>query len=168
SPVLVNCSLENLTKPKPLLLGTNMVIGNVRFLDAVALHYSIGMRTMVAISRTEGAAARGALVQVEYVEPGSTFSFKLIGYNLPSYVIGYIVNIMKYIHDGLTQVGGHKSRGFGLVKFSKLKFTSTGDNKIGDEDVKVDLNSVEGDQFFELRKPYIEVFQNAKIQYPEK
>ncbi|TRM78989.1 CRISPR-associated RAMP protein [Sulfolobus sp. B5] len=167
----INEALEMFWKKTCLnckLFGTNMVIGNVRFLDSVALNYSIGMRTMVAISRTEGAAARGALVQVEYVEPGSTFSFKLIGYNLPSYVIGYIVNIMKYIHDGLTQVGGHKSRGFGLVKFSKLKFTSTGDNKIGDEDVKVDLNSVEGDQFFELMKPYIEVFQNAKIQYSEK
>jgi len=152
------------------LFGTMGVVGNLRFLDSVAINYTLGVRTMVAISRTEGAAARGALVQVEYVEPGSTFTFKLIGYNLPSYAIGYIVSIIKTINDGLTQVGGHKSRGFGFVKFSKLKFTNIGENKVGEEDVKVDLNSAEGDgdKFFELMKPFMEVFQNAKIPYPEK
>jgi CRISPR-associated RAMP protein (TIGR02581 family) len=152
------------------LFGTKTVIGNLRFLDSVAKNYTLGMRTMVAISRTEGAAANQALVQVEYVEPSSTFTFKLIGYNLPSYAIGYIISIVKTINDGLTQVGGHKSRGFGFVKFSNLKFTNIGENKIGEEDVKVDLNSVEGegDKFFESMKPFIEVFQNAKIPYPGK
>lgn len=151
------------------LFGTMYVMAAVKFMDSRAIDFKLGMRTMVAISRTEGAAAGGALVQVEYVEPGSKFTFKVIGNNLPSYVIGYLLTIMKNIHDGYTQIGGHKSRGFGFVKFSRLTLIDKGEKKIGDEDVKVDLGEKvegEGDKFFEQVKPFMEAFNNAKIPYP--
>ncbi|WP_338602841.1 CRISPR-associated RAMP protein Csx7 [Sulfolobus tengchongensis] len=153
------------------LFGTMSVVGIVRFLDSIPITYSIGIRTMVAISRTEGAAASKALVQVEYVEPGSKFTFRLIGNNLPNYAIGYLLTIMNSIHSGMTQVGGHKSRGFGFVKFERLKFTDIGVKKVGDEDIEVkDMNGTEGDgdKFFEAMKPFMEAFNNAKIPYPEK
>ena len=151
------------------LFGTMSVIGAVRFLDSRALDFKLGVRTMVAISRTEGAAARGALVQVEYVEPGSRFTFKLIGTNLPNYAIGYLITIMKSIHDGFTQIGGHKSRGFGFVKFVQLTFRDEGERKIGSEDLAVKAPAevkADGDKFFEEMKPFMEVFNSAKIPYP--
>ncbi|BFH74744.1 CRISPR-associated RAMP protein Csx7 [Sulfurisphaera javensis] len=152
------------------LFGTMSVLGNLRFFDSTPINATLGIRTMIAISRTEGAVASHALVTVEFVEPGSTFNFKLLGYNLPNYAIGYLVSIMKMIHDGYVQVGGHKSRGFGFVKFKELSFTSTGKSKIGDEDVEVNLNSVKekGDAFFEKMKPYIEAFEHVKLDYPKK
>lgn len=153
------------------VFGTMSVIGSVKFLDSIPINYRISTRTMVAISRTEGAAARRALVQVEYVEPNSKFTFKLIGTNLPNYVIGYLVTIMNYIHDGLTQIGGHKSRGFGFVKFDTLSFKDTGANKIGDEDISVNVSKIEnvkGDEFFTKMKPFMEAFEHVQIPYPKK
>ncbi|BCU70132.1 CRISPR-associated RAMP protein Csx7 [Stygiolobus caldivivus] len=151
------------------VFGTMSVIGAVKFLDSRAIDFKLGTRTMVAISRTEGAAARGALVQVEFVEPGSKFTFKFIGTNLPNYTIGYLLTIMKTIHDGVTQIGGHKSRGFGFVKFGELRLLDLGEKKIGDEDVKVsapDEIKGEGDKFFEQVKPFVEAFNGAKVPYP--
>ena len=154
------------------LFGAMSVMSNVKFLDSLPITYSLNTRSMVAISRTEGAAARGALVTVEYVEPMSKFTFKLIGTNLPNYAIGYLVTIMKNIHDGLVQIGGHKSRGFGFVKFGNLKFLDDGkERKIGDEDLPVNVSNViegEGDKFFEKMKPFMEVFDSVKIPYPKK
>lgn len=151
------------------LFGTMSVIGAVKFLESRAIEFKLGTRTMVAISRTEGAAARGALVQVEFVEPGSKFTFKIIGNNLPNYAIGYLLTIMKNIHDGFVQIGGHKSRGFGLVKFVNLRFLDKGEKKIGDEDIPVSMQDEikeDGDKFFEKMKPFMEAFNNAKIPYP--
>ncbi|QGA53987.1 CRISPR-associated RAMP protein [Sulfolobus sp. E5-1-F] len=154
------------------VFGTKSVIGAVRFLDSLPISYSLNTRSMIAISRTEGAVARRALVTVEYVDVGSKFNFKMMGYNLPNYAIGYLVTIMKNIHDGFTQVGGHKSRGFGFVKFNIVKFTDLGEKRIGDEDVEVkgigDLVEGNGDEFFVKMKPFMEAFNNAKIPYPKK
>ncbi|ACP37676.1 type III CRISPR-associated RAMP protein Csx7 [Saccharolobus islandicus] len=154
------------------VFGTMSVIGAVRFLDSLPISYSLNTRSMIAISRSEGAVAKKALVTVEYVEMGSKFSFKMIGYNLPNYAIGYLVTIMKNIHDGFTQVGGHKSRGFGFVRFGKVKFTDVGEKKIGDEDIAIkDMSGLEeedGNKFFEKMKPFMEVFNSAKIPYPKK
>ncbi|AWR96116.1 CRISPR-associated RAMP protein [Acidianus sulfidivorans JP7] len=158
------------------IFGTMSVIGAVRFLDSLPINYSLNTRSMIAISRTEGAVARKALVTVEYVDVGSKFNFKMIGYNLPNYAIGYLFTIMKNIHDGFTQVGGHKSRGFGFVKFSEVSFTDFFTNpkeekkKIGDDDVEVkDISNFKenGDKFFERIKPFMEAFNNAKVQYPK-
>ena len=151
------------------LFGSMSVIGAVKFLDSKAIEFKLGTRTMIAISRTEGAVARGALVQVEFVEPGSKFTFKIMGNNLPNYAIGYSLTIMKNIHDGFVQIGGHKSRGFGFIRFVNLRFSDKGEKKIGDEDVSVstqDEIKEEGDKFFEKIKPFMEAFNNAKIPYP--
>jgi CRISPR-associated RAMP protein (TIGR02581 family) len=151
------------------LFGSMSVIGAVKFLDSKAIEFKLGTRTMIAISRTEGAVARGALVQVEFVEPGSKFTFKIMGNNLPNYAIGYLLTIMKNIHDGFVQIGGHKSRGFGFIRFVNLRFSDKGEKKIGDEDVSVstqDEIKEEGDKFFEKMKPFMEAFNNAKIPYP--
>ena len=151
------------------LFGSMSVIGAVKFWDSKAIEFKLGTRTMIAISRTEGAVARGALVQVEFVEPGSKFTFKIMGNNLPNYAIGYLLTIMKNIHDGFVQIGGHKSRGFGFIRFVNLRFSDKGEKKIGDEDVSVstqDEIKEEGDKFFEKIKPFMEAFNNAKIPYP--
>ncbi|ARM74574.1 CRISPR-associated RAMP protein Csx7 [Acidianus manzaensis] len=152
------------------LFGTMSVIGSVRFLDSVSSSYTLGVRTMVAISREDGAAARRALLTVEFVEPGSVFPFKLIGYNLPNYAIGYLIKIMKNINDEYVQLGGLKTRGFGFVRFENLSFTSQGDNKIGDEDKPVEITHVKEkdfNNFFEQMKKFVEAFESVSIPYPK-
>ncbi len=128
---------------------------------------------MIAISRdTGGAVTRSALATTEYVEPGSIFPFLLIGNNLPNYAIGYIIKIMRYINDGLVQIGGNKSRGgFGFITFSKLslEISDYKDGKLKaiddlDKEITIDLpKDSEGKDFFVKTKPLEEVFNNAKI-----
>jgi len=156
------------------VFGTMSVIGAVSFLDSYPVSpndYSLGMRTMIAISRKEGAVAGKALVQIEYVNPGSTFTFKFRGVNLPNYVIGYLTLVMEDIHQGLVQIGGHKSRGFGQVRFKRLKLTNSGATKVGEEDVDVTFKygeEMNGDSFLKEAQVFVEAFKNVKIQYPKK
>jgi len=86
--------------------------------DAFAIEgtYAVGMRTCVAIDRRRGAAARGRLFNIEYVQPGSLFSFSLCGKNLPNYAIGLLAVIIDYINQGWVKIGGCTSRGFGRVR----------------------------------------------------
>jgi CRISPR/Cas system CSM-associated protein Csm3 (group 7 of RAMP superfamily) len=55
------------------------------------------------------------------VEPGSVFNFKVEVMNPTNYVLGYILSVMDQIQRGNVQVGGNKSRGFGVVKFKDVK-----------------------------------------------
>ena len=70
----------------------------------------------IAVDRRTGAAARGALFEVEYVKPGTAFSFTLTCKNLPNYAVGLIFSTLREINEGRVLIGGFKSRGFGRVK----------------------------------------------------
>ncbi len=163
------------------IFGAPSLYSAISIFDSVATKYTIGYRPMIAISRDTGAVTKSALVTTEYVEPGSIFPFKLIGNNLPNYAIGYIIKIMRYINDGLVQVGGNKSRGFGFVTFSKLSLEVTDyevkpNDKEGklealdeiDKEVSIELpKDVKGKEFFEKTKPLEEVFNHARILFPQ-
>ena len=83
--------------------------------------FSLGTRTMVAIDRRSGAAARRALFTVEYIEPGTRFSFYMRASNLPNYALGLLAENLLDLDRGVLRVGGLKSRGFGKVEFRELK-----------------------------------------------
>lgn len=105
-----------------LIFGSSGLSSHVHFNDSFPVgEYSIGYRRCVAIDRRTGAAHPRALYSVEYVEPGARFNFRMIIENLPNYALGLLANVLTEIQNGLVKVGGHKSRGFGTIKFSGLK-----------------------------------------------
>jgi CRISPR-associated RAMP protein (TIGR02581 family) len=106
------------------VFGAPHLRASVSFFDSypkTPTSYEIGKRPMIAINRETGSVSGGALVTMDYVEPDSVFTFRINMINPTNYVIGYILSIMKEIDQGFTQVGGNKSRGFGVVKFQNLK-----------------------------------------------
>ena len=105
-----------------LIFGSPSIHSHVMFSDSfVEGEYSLGYRTCVAIDRRTGAAYRGALFTVEYVEPGCMFNFELRAENLPNYALGLLAFIIDLIGLGIVRVGGLKSRGFGKVHFEDLR-----------------------------------------------
>jgi CRISPR-associated RAMP protein (TIGR02581 family) len=105
-----------------LIFGSIALHSHVTFYDSVPVgEYRLGYRTGIAIDRRTGAARRGALYTVEYVEPGARFSFRFEAINLPNYAVGLLAQVIMDIDSGFVKVGGLKSRGFGAVKFLDLK-----------------------------------------------
>ena len=105
-----------------LIFGSPSLASHVYFGESYPLDgYALGYRTCVAISRRTGAAYRGMLFTVEYVEPGCKWSFRLVAENLPNYALGLLAEVIEHISSGLVKVGGLKSRGFGRVHFEDLK-----------------------------------------------
>ncbi|RLF03094.1 MAG: CRISPR-associated RAMP protein [Thermoprotei archaeon] len=84
----------------------------------------VGIRAGIAIDRRTGAAYPRAYYQVEYVEPGTRFRFRVRATNLPNYALGLIAKALRMIHEGWVRIGGFKSRGFGRVHFEDLVFRS--------------------------------------------
>jgi len=105
-----------------LIFGSSGFSSHIRFYDSYPIgSYKIGYRTMVAIDRRTGAARKGALFTVEYVEPGAEFSFKADFINLPNYAIGAVAEALLDMDMGLLKIGGLKTRGFGWVKIKDLQ-----------------------------------------------
>ena len=103
------------------IFGAPSYGAHVYFVDAyVTGEYTINTRTGIAIDRRTGAAFRGALYTVEYVEPGSTFRLGIHTTNLPNYVLGMFAKIMKMVDRGEVRVGGFKTRGFGELKLKSV------------------------------------------------
>ncbi len=155
------------------IFGGPSLYSAVSILDSVAEKFNIEYRAMIAISRKTGAVTGRALATVEYVEPGSIFPFMLIGNNLPNYALGYIIKIMRYINEGMVQVGGNKSRGFGFVKFHNLTLEvsdySGGKLKALDEmdkEVEIELPK-NSEDFFVNTKKLEGCFDNVEITFPK-
>ncbi len=105
-----------------LVFGTPSILSHIVFHDSMPIEEPIlGYRTMVAISRRTGAASPRALYAVEYIEPGSRFTFTMEAINLPNYVIGLLMTIIEHLNLGLVKVGGMKTRGFGKIHFEDIK-----------------------------------------------
>ena len=110
------------------IFGAPGYIGKVFFEDAYPIDdngdimsFRLGTRTGIAIDRRTGAAARGALYTVEYVEPGARFKFRILCKNLPNYALGLLASAMRMVHEGEVKLGGFKTRGFGRVAIEDLK-----------------------------------------------
>jgi len=132
------------------IFGNTRLASHVRVFDARPLNGkmdNIGSRTFTAINRILGVVNSGSLFDMEYVEPGSKFRFKMIIDNID--LLGddpradpllYVLCIM--INVGF-QVGGRKSIGFGHIKLEKGSFSvkkfSVKDGKLVLEDVTADV-----------------------------
>lgn len=107
-----------------LMFGSPSLHSHVTFSDSTPIsRYLIGYRTCVAINRRTGAAHRGALFTVEYVEPGCKFGFGLRAENLPNYALGLLASVIELINAGVVRVGGLKSRGFGRMRIENLRLS---------------------------------------------
>ncbi|MEM4270334.1 MAG: CRISPR-associated RAMP protein Csx7 [Candidatus Caldarchaeum sp.] len=140
----------------------------------------LGIRTGVAISRKTGAVAFGPY-QVEYVEPGSRFSFALTLRNIPNYALGLIAHVLNMVESGEVRIGGFKTRGFGKVTIENIRFRN---REVGGTssvlrsleegvDQEVDISSLvvqkngwavsEGSKCLQLMDRLMEVWDNAKL-----
>jgi CRISPR-associated RAMP protein (TIGR02581 family) len=115
------------------VFGAPSFTGHVEFRDAYPigekgepLEAPTGVRTGIAINRRTGAVHRGALYQVEYVEPGARFKFSMYATNLPNYALGLLAKVFRMMNDGWVKVGGFKTRGFGEVRIEGLTFMARG------------------------------------------
>ncbi len=109
------------------MFGAPSYMANVAVDDSYPLEsgdgsylYSLGVKPGIAIDRRSGAVRRGAFYQVEFVEPGSVFSFRLTARNLPNYLLGLLAWALLDLSEGMVRIGGFKSRGFGRVELSDL------------------------------------------------
>ncbi len=165
------------------LFGTMGVRSQLVFKDSVLRDARTNVRTIIAISRTEGAAAESAFATVEYVEPGARIPLEILGTNLPNYALGYLILILRELHTGGTQVGGFKSRGFGFVRIESIEMRVEGgvreeggrvvleriDEDPADREVSVEkalFSRLSAEKFFEYARPLVEVFEHAEIKYP--
>jgi CRISPR-associated RAMP protein (TIGR02581 family) len=104
------------------IFGSQGYSSKVLFSDSYPLEsFSIGRKPGIAIDRRSGSVKSGALYNVDFVEPGSAFSFRLIARNLPNYALGLIAKVIEDINSGFIKVGGFKTRGFGRVSL-KLNY----------------------------------------------
>jgi len=107
------------------IYGSPTFQSHVRVLDARPIRVSVGTKYGVAIGRRRGTVEVGPF-QLEYVSPGSVFSFRLETFNLPNYALGLLVAGLKEFQSGRARLGGFKSRGFGRVSFSEWRITVAG------------------------------------------
>jgi len=113
------------------LFGSASYKSHIDFGDGFVIGpYIISSKTGIAINRRTGAAARGALYTVEYVEPGAKFSLMISATNIPNYAIGLLAYIIDYINMGLVKIGGFKTRGFGTVKIDIKEISISGSHGI--------------------------------------
>ncbi|WP_181443778.1 type III CRISPR-associated RAMP protein Csx7 [Saccharolobus sp. E5-1-F] len=132
----VSCVEENEVKERKycipcILFGFKDLASRIYILDAIAEKYSISMRTMVAINRVFGGQMPRHLYTLDYVDPGSEFSFTMFIYNL-NLVEGEnedwkakSVEALKFLLTALVKegvfLGARKSVGYGLIKLVDAK-----------------------------------------------
>ncbi|MEM2294103.1 MAG: CRISPR-associated RAMP protein Csx7 [Nitrososphaerota archaeon] len=98
------------------IFGSGTYRSHINFGDAYpTTEVSTGIKTGIAIDRKSGAARRGALFTIEYVNPGAKFSGRFTLNNLPNYGVGLTSYIIDMINSGIVRFGGMKTRGFGQV-----------------------------------------------------
>ena len=108
------------------VFGSGSYGSHIEFKDAYPSDsVTTGIKTGIAIDRRSGAAKRGALYTIEYVNPGSTFDGEITMINLPNYCIGLIANVIELINLGIIKIGGMKSRGFGKVRIDIVESNMT-------------------------------------------
>jgi len=140
------------------IFGAPSYLGNVFFSDSFPydpknkkwLNYSFNVKPGIAIDRRTGAAAKKALFEVEFVEPGSEFYFTIDVKNIPNYALGLLAEILLEIDSGRIRLGGFKTRGFGKVKVKNLKVTFSAGVKRDSENRRFLIRSEEIDQDVEI------------------
>lgn len=73
------------------------------------------LRDGVGIDRLTGGAARSAKFELQAVSTGTIFQTELFLRNFECWQLGLLLAVLQDMKDGLMQIGGCKSRGFGSV-----------------------------------------------------
>ncbi|MHA1469783.1 MAG: type III CRISPR-associated RAMP protein Csx7 [Candidatus Asgardarchaeia archaeon] len=97
------------------IFGNQVYSSHMLINDAIGVQWSFGIRPGIAINREYGSVEHGPFF-VEYVAPGSVFSFEILARNLEPYQLGLIAAAIQEINKGRIKVGGLKSRGFGTIE----------------------------------------------------
>jgi len=142
---LVQLLWENLCLPCKVF-GSQSYKSKIVFYDSYPTKdVRVGVKTGIAIDRRTGTAMHRALYQVEYVEPGSEFSFHVKLLDVPNYVLGLFAQGLFELNAGRLKIGGFKTRGFGWVELGDLKITIVfyGDVGGGISDNKLILNAMD-------------------------
>jgi CRISPR-associated RAMP protein (TIGR02581 family) len=103
------------------LFGTASYSAHIKINDAYPSKEELpttSVKTGIAIERRSGGVKKGALYQVEFVNPGGKFYGSFILNNFPNYGIGLLAEIIEQINQGFIKIGGFKTRGFGSVKIT--------------------------------------------------
>jgi CRISPR-associated RAMP protein (TIGR02581 family) len=101
------------------LFGSSSFSSHIHFEDAYPIDgVSRGIKAGIAINRRSGAVQRGALYQVEFVNPGHKFKGSIVMKNVPNYGFGLLAMVLDYLNEGIARLGGFKSRGFGKVRIT--------------------------------------------------
>lgn len=98
------------------LFGSKVLRSRISFSDAyVKGKYITGERTCVGIDRITGAAKKGALYNIQYIED-AVFSGKITIQNYERYQLKLILILFKEMDEGFITFGGMTSKGFGYLK----------------------------------------------------
>jgi len=85
----------------------------------------IKIKPGIAINRITGTAQKGALYQVETLQPGGIFSFEIQIINIDLKEDNKLSKALKYalnlLVKGLLQIGGKRSTGLGKIKIMNAK-----------------------------------------------
>jgi len=136
-----NKKLAEMLCPVCLTYGVPGFMSKVLVSDFFPLNYSIGVITQASIHRKKGTAQNPR--QIEYVEPGSTFSGKLVMTNAPNWMITLVLASLYLIDNGFVKLGGNKSRGFGAARIEDLQVKSTDLDPLDIYDSKLDKGKIE-------------------------
>ncbi|ARM74592.1 RAMP superfamily CRISPR-associated protein [Acidianus manzaensis] len=121
-----------------LLFGSEFFASPTIFTDATTEVVSTAERYHVKIDQNLDSAQSGQLVDIEAVDPGVTFTFKII-YNSLKYtekeqgdnpVDKAFTLLVNYLNGREMLLGGWKSRGYGLVKLEKENDTTLNMDKL--------------------------------------
>lgn len=103
------------------LFGSKVLRSRVSFGDAYVIgKYNVGQRTCVGIDRLTGAAKRGALYDMQYIED-ATFEGKINLQNFEPYQIKLLMELFQEMNEGFITLGGLTSKGFGFVSAFDFK-----------------------------------------------
>lgn len=149
------------------IFGSKTYASHIKFNDAYPDgEVGVGVKTGIAINRKSGATKRGALYQVEFVNPDSEFTGEIVMFNLPNYAIGLLSYIINYINSGFIKLGGFKSRGFGRIEIKVKEIDGVVNinnniKEVSELDVLPALDEVDQDIELDLKNPDT-LLNNAK------
>ncbi len=110
------------------IFGNNRIGSHVIVSDAVLnmeKFPGIKIKPGIAINRITGTAQKGALYQVETLQPGGIFSFEIQIINIDLKEDNKLSKALKYalnlLVKGLLQIGGKRSTGLGKIKIMNAK-----------------------------------------------
>lgn len=103
------------------LFGSKVLRSRVTVSDLyVTGNYKVGERTCVGIDRVTGAAKKGALYNMQYIED-TEFQGKMTLQNFESYQLRLLLELFRDMNEGFITLGGLTSKGFGQVEAYDFK-----------------------------------------------